>query len=70
MKTFKQFNQSTKCPICNTNKEGETVLIPIADSNKGDIYQAEQIHLECLNLFVYNDIKGRRVIMQEIDFVK
>jgi transcription initiation factor IIE alpha subunit len=37
-------------PICKTNKDGETVLIAIEGTEKNNIAQAIQVHLECLDL--------------------
>lgn len=52
MRTFKHRNMAGKdvCPICKTNKDGETVLIAIDGTKKGNNIQAMQFHLECLNL--------------------
>lgn len=52
MRTFKHRNITGKevCPICNTNKDGETVLIAIDGTQKGNIAQAIQFHLACLEL--------------------
>jgi hypothetical protein len=52
MKTFKHRNMSgiDSCPICKSNKDGETVLIAIEGTQKGRNAQAIQIHLECLDL--------------------
>ena len=36
------------CPLCNTNTEGEVVLIPIHNTKKGYIQEAKQIHLDCI----------------------
>ena len=50
MRTFKHFNKAGKCPICGTNKDGETVLIPIQGTGDGHISEAVQIHLDCIDL--------------------
>ena len=56
-KVFKQGNwdNDTMCPICETKKEGEVVLIPIYGSQKDNISEAKQVHLECLlkHLVIY-----------------
>ena len=54
MRTFKEPNLSNdwKCPICDTNDVEEVVLIGIAGTY-GDNIQAEQIHMDCIDL-VYN----------------
>lgn len=57
MKTFKQGNweNNTVCPLCNTSKEGEVVLIPINEKLKiakakgENIVEAKQIHVECIS---------------------
>ncbi len=55
MRTFKEPNLSNdwKCPICNTADIKEVVLIEIAGSEDGNNIQAEQIHMDCIDL-VYN----------------
>jgi hypothetical protein len=52
MRVFKHRNKSgnDSCPICKTNKDGETVLIAIDGTQKGNIAQAMQFHLACLEL--------------------
>jgi len=50
MKVFEQFNQTTKCKICGTNKEGKAVLIPKYETQKDGNVECEQVHLECLDL--------------------
>ena len=51
MRTFKHFNQSSKCPICGTNEDKECVLIPITGTTEENIAEAEQFHLECIDLW-------------------
>ena len=52
MRTFEHRNMKGKdtCPICKTNKDGETVLIAIDGTQKGNNVQAMQFHLACLEL--------------------
>ena len=50
MKIFENFNQNSNCPICKTNKEGKAVLIPIDGTNKDNISEAIQVHLDCIEL--------------------
>ena len=52
MRVFKHRNKSgnDSCPICKTNKDGETVLIAIEGTQSGNNIQAIQVHLECLTL--------------------
>lgn len=39
-----------RCPICNTDEDGEVVLIRIAGTEDGNNAEAEQVHLDCLDL--------------------
>ena len=51
MKTFEHPNMSDfKCPICNTNEDKPVVFIPIAGTEEGNKHQAEQMHVECIDL--------------------
>lgn len=53
MRVFKKPNKTSgwKCPICKTDKETEVVLIGIIGTRKGYIVEAEQFHLDCLDLW-------------------
>lgn len=54
MKVFKHFNQSGDlCPICKTNDDKSAVLVSIYGTEEGNICQAMQIHLDCINLTAY-----------------
>jgi len=64
MRIFKGFNKNGKCPICGTNEDKETVLIGVTGTEEGNNMQAEQFHLECLDL-LYNKELG--IIYQKID---
>jgi hypothetical protein len=66
MKIFKNRNLSGNdtCPICKTSKNGETVLIAIEGTQKGNIAQGMQFHLECLNL-QWN--KQHNIIYQQLE---
>jgi len=57
MRVFKNFNQFSKkpCPICGTTEDKETVLIAIADTGEGWTHEALQVHLDCIELFIYPD---------------
>lgn len=68
MKIFKEFNQSTECKICKTNKNGEAVLIPKYETAKDGNVECEQVHLECLDLqWVIGDAGNSYYIVQEIE---
>lgn len=55
MRTFKNFNSygKSRCPICNSNDDKETVLIGIVGTEKNGNIEAKQFHLECIDLFYY-----------------
>lgn len=59
MKTFVKFPEQSKCPICKTNKKGKCTLIPIVGTNEdgGMTYEAEVIHLDCINLWYDKESK-------------
>jgi len=52
MKTFKTPNLSGKwrCPICKTREKKEVVLVGIVGTRDGHNIEAEQIHLDCIDL--------------------
>lgn len=52
MRVFNHPNLSTewKCPICNKTDDKEVVLIGKAGTQKGNIIEAEQVHLSCIDL--------------------
>ena len=52
MRTFKEPNTSNdwKCPICDTNDVKEVVLIGIVGTESGNNIQAEQFHMDCIDL--------------------
>ncbi len=49
MRTFSEFPANTICPICESSKQGETVLITIdgTDDGHGNC-EATPVHVECL----------------------
>lgn len=47
-------NSKRLCPVCNSGKDGEVVLITIDNTIKGNIAEAIPVHLDCLDLF-YNE---------------
>lgn len=40
------------CPICRTNKNVETVLVPIPGTERDGIVEAKQVHLKCYKLML------------------
>ena len=66
MRIFKKPNLSNdwKCPICGTSDIKEVVLIGIEGTEEGLNIQAEQVHLDCIELtydtrigFIYQKIE-------------
>ena len=55
MRVFDHPNTETgwKCPICGTDEDKQIVLIGIAGTEDGNIQEAEQFHLDCLELQYY-----------------
>jgi len=46
-RTFSHFPPDSKCPICDTNDDGTTVLVEISGTAKDGIAQAKPMHLAC-----------------------
>ena len=51
MRTFKEFPKDSICLICGKNDNKECVLIAKAGKSKGNIYEAELFHLDCIDLW-------------------
>jgi len=62
-RTFKNFSKELghKCPICGTDEDKETILVPIFSTINGSVAEATQVHLDCIldNLFCYDNIEGQ-----------
>jgi hypothetical protein len=54
MRVFKHPNLSSnwKCPICGLDTNKEVVLIKIRGTEKDNLIEAEQVHLDCLDLML------------------
>ena len=65
MRTFKEPNLSNdwKCLICKTNDVKEVVLIGIAGTQEGHNIQAEQFHLDCIELLYH---KKENMLYQKV----
>lgn len=50
MRVFPKFPEKGQCPVCGTNTEAQTILVPIDDSKKNDGSNMEAIptHLACI----------------------
>ncbi len=46
-RTFEHFPEDIKCPVCGTNDDGQTVLVPIVGTGDGRICEAQCVHLAC-----------------------
>ena len=59
MRAFKKPNlmNDWKCPICNTSEEKDVVLCGIFGTEDGNNIQAEQIHLDCIELYYHPKMK-------------
>lgn len=61
MRTFEHFSKGDHiCPICGTDEDKETILIPIFGTQDGNNIQAAQVHTECLqnNIMLYPKLEG------------
>lgn len=53
MKIFDHPNmEGWNCPICGTNEDKPVTLIPVVGTKQGNIAEAKQIHVECLDLTI------------------
>jgi hypothetical protein len=66
MRVFKEGNWGGDiCPICRTTKDGEVVLVGIHGTQEGHNMQAQQIHLDCIELTLYKGQDGSTMIAQK-----
>ena len=68
MRVFEHPNLTDfKCPICGTSEDKEVVLIGIDGTKEGNNIQAEQFHLDCLELRTVSltTVEGVSLIVQE-----
>jgi len=54
-RTFDHFPEKAICPICQSNDDGVTVLVPIAGTEEGSIVEAKPVHLECSIIDQWDD---------------
>ena len=57
MRIFAKPNLSRpwSCPVCKKADEKAVVLVGIAGSSDGNLFEAEQVHVDCLFLLYYKD---------------
>ncbi len=56
MRVFEYPNLSNikwKCPICGTRDKKEVVLVGKSGTEEGRIAEAEQVHLDCIELIIF-----------------
>lgn len=47
-RVFEGFNAvGPPCPVCGTKANTKTVLVPIPGTEKDDLVECQQVHLEC-----------------------
>ena len=70
MRTFEHFNQfGDPCPICGTHEDKPPVLVGIHGTQDGNICEALQVHLDCINLTAYRE-DGKIYFMMAADEIK
>jgi len=65
MRIFEHFNQSSDCPICGTNEDKKATLLPIDGTEQGNICEAAQVHVECLQNLEFRFVQmenGQRMV--------
>lgn len=50
MRVFPHFpaNGTTVCPVCGSDEDGQTFLVPIDGTEDGDTVQAAPTHIHCI----------------------
>jgi len=59
MRIFEEPNLSNpewRCPICGTRNNKPVTLVGIYGTQNGNNEEAEQIHVDCLELTMYKDM--------------
>ena len=63
MRIFENFNKKDKCLVCDTNKDGKSVLIGIIGTGDGKNIKAKSVHVDCLELYFDKELN---IIYQKI----
>ena len=63
IRTFENFPKEATCPICDTSKNEETMLVGITGTEDGGNVEASPIHTGCLNLWL--ELKNK-IIFQRL----
>ena len=48
-RVFEHFPIGKECPVCGTNKDGWSALVPIDGTTEGGICEAIPVHTACLS---------------------
>ena len=62
MKVFPKFPKEAECPICWTNKDTESWLVPIDDTDTDGNTEAIPVHVECTGQRLVNRMRYNRSI--------
>ena len=57
MRIFEHFNTASECMLCGTNEDKPCTLIGVDGTQDGNIEEAEQIHVDCLEIRYSPDVK-------------
>ena len=55
------------CPICGTGEDKPVVLVGLAGTEEGDIMEARQYHLDCIELTEHEGEAGRFIVYMMFD---
>ena len=66
MRTFKEFPSEQKCILCGTTENKECVLIPIDNTDDGNVCEAKPIHVKCLISGQYQFDKEYKILYRII----
>ena len=68
MRPFDHPNMTNfECPICHTADDKPVVLVGIDGTEDGGIMQAEQVHIECIELRLLRHSDGTVYLYQVVD---
>ena len=62
MKTFAHFPEDSRCLICGTNRDEESVLIPIEGIRRDSLCGKECVHLKCIQTAKYKYNRTMNII--------
>ena len=65
MRVFEKPNLTNnwKCPICKLSTKEPVVLVGIAGTEEDNIMQADQYHLECIDLVAYRNEQQKSTLL-------